>query len=98
MKLWAMWEKVNIFQLTWDLGLIVLFQDWISIVKFWVYSGMIIPFLTVPKSRFKIVLLFSSTNYIAVPERKVLKLSSSVFWAEVLPQTDESEMPIPLYT
>lgn len=55
-------------------------------------------FPTVSKSSFKIVLFFSSTNYIAVPERKVLKLSSSVVWAEVLPQTDESEMPVALYT
>ena len=60
--------------------------------------SMIIPFLTVSKSRFKIVLSLSSTNNIAVPERKVLKLSSSSVCADVLPKTDEFEMPVPLYT
>lgn len=75
--------------------MLVLFQDWISIGKVWVYSSMIILFLIVSKSRPKIILSFSPKNYIAVPERKVLKLSSSVVWAEVLPQKDESEMPIP---
>lgn len=77
--------------------MLVLFQDWISIGKVWVYSSMIILFLIVSKSRPKIILSFSPKNYIAVPERKVLKLSSSVVWAEVLPQKDESEMPIPLH-
>lgn len=92
------WEKVNIFQFRWGLGLIVLFQGWISIGNVWLYCGMIILFLTVSESSSKIDLSFSSTNYIAVPERKVLKLSSSVVCAEVLPQKDESEMPIPLHT
>lgn len=66
--------------------------------KVLIYPSMIISFLTVFKSRFKIVLSLSSTNYITVPERKILKLSSSSVFADVLPKTDEFEMSVPLNT
>lgn len=55
------------------------------------------PFLTVSKFRFKIFLSLSSTNNIGVPERKIFKLSSSGVCVDVLPKTDEFEMPVALY-
>lgn len=96
-----MCKTVNVWHFRQVLHLIVSVPGLGNYEKVLVYSTVIIPLLAVTKSRFRIVLnsfkvFHTLTYYIAVPERKVFRLS--LVCADILPKADEFETPIPSYT